>query len=289
MTRPTQHVREGTSGCRRGPDRHLGLPVPVGLLAVTGRGRLAQVGGAGTLLARLEVGLCPPAVQPPEPGARWALAVCRLKSASFQENSEMGRGCRDRQGSVCSPVCLVYRCECEGASSAPRPSSVSGPRFQGEQGRGEGDRACSGGAPGPGPLGPEASPGCDRATVSPPEPASAPPLSPHGKQHRHRPSRSTPGNASCEKKHLCWLGFGDAAGSPGSRRVLPPGEGERLQLSPPRRGRQPCGSLSRVSPNPPWAGRVPAVPSLCVLTMRTSPPGLTRARGCRSGVPAGPG
>lgn len=148
MTRPTQHVREGTSGCRRGPDRHLGLPVPMGLLEVTGRGRLAQVGGAGTLLVRLEVGLCPPAVPPPEPGARWALAVCRLKSASFQENSEMGRGCRDRQGSVCSPVCLVYRCECEGASSAPRPSSVSGPRSQGEQGRGQGDRACSGGVPG---------------------------------------------------------------------------------------------------------------------------------------------
>ena len=107
------------------------------------------------------------------------------------------------------------------------PSSVSGPRFQGEQGLGEGDRACSGGVPGPGPLEPEASPGCDRATVSPPESPSTPLLSPHGKQHGHRPSRSAPGNVSCEKKHLCWLGFGDAAGGPGSRRALPPGEGER--------------------------------------------------------------
>lgn len=123
VTRPTQHVWEGTSGCRRGPDRHLGLRVPVGLLAVTCRGRLAQVGGAGTLLARVDVGLCPPAVQPPEPGAGRALVVCRLKPASFQENSEMGRGCRDRQGSVCNPVCLVYRCECEGGilSASPPP------------------------------------------------------------------------------------------------------------------------------------------------------------------------
>lgn len=40
--------------------------------------------------------------------------VCRLKSASFQENSKMGWGCGDRQGLACSPVCLIYRCEREG-------------------------------------------------------------------------------------------------------------------------------------------------------------------------------
>lgn len=55
----TQHVLEGTSGCRRAPDHHLGLRVPMGPLAVMGRGRLAQVGGAGTLAGEVGGGTLP--------------------------------------------------------------------------------------------------------------------------------------------------------------------------------------------------------------------------------------
>lgn len=237
--------------------------------------------------------------------------VCRLRPASFTSWA-MGWGC--------SPVSLISRGEREGGTlnSSPPPLCL-GQGSRESKTQGKGTKPALEGCPVLGHWNkrpPQAVTGQQCRPLKPPL-SSRPsgPLSPRGKQRGHPSAPPNPnsalGNTSCEDDHtcLCWLGFGDAVCGPGSRRASPlvreraprRAWGARPRLSPPWRGRpavgraaarrgcgQPCGSFSRVSPNPLWAGCVPTAPSLqgprlCVLTAGTSPPGHTCAHDCGSG------
>lgn len=198
MTRPTQHVLEGTSGCRRAPDHHLGLRVPVGPSAVMGRGRLAQVGGAGTLAGEVGGGTLPTSDATTrvrnEVGAHGLQPETRLFHL-LHHGTRWG----------CSPVSLVSRGEREGGirNSSPPPLCL-GQGSRESKAQGKGTKPALEGCPALGHWNKRSPQAVTGQQCRPPKPplSSRPsgPLSPRGKQHGH-PS-APPQPPLCPGKHI---------------------------------------------------------------------------------------